>query len=144
MADLTITIAESMRVFGGGPTTKWSTYMTWGSSKWGEGSINVLQDAQKVFAESIASADLPAREVGKLFSAGDIALSDAPSLSLGISLQGIDAGSIASSDGLGVKRYDGLGYLFARLPISPAYDAAATVSTDWTRTSAAVTTWDES
>jgi hypothetical protein len=40
MADYTVTINNSLRTFGIGPTSQWGA-MTWGSSKWGEGSIAV-------------------------------------------------------------------------------------------------------
>ena len=40
MADHTITINNSVRTFGIGPTSQWGS-MVWGSDKWGEGSIAV-------------------------------------------------------------------------------------------------------
>lgn len=40
MADHTITINNSLRTLGIGPTSKWGT-MVWGTDKWGDGSIPV-------------------------------------------------------------------------------------------------------
>jgi hypothetical protein len=40
MTTYTVTINNSLRTFGIGPTSQWGA-MTWGSSKWGEGSIAV-------------------------------------------------------------------------------------------------------
>lgn len=46
MADHQITISNSIRTFGPAPSTKWganSPYtMTWGSSKWGEGTEDLV------------------------------------------------------------------------------------------------------
>lgn len=41
MTDFSKTITNSIRAFGIGPTTKWDSPMTWGTTKWGEGSVSV-------------------------------------------------------------------------------------------------------
>lgn len=43
MADLSKSISNSIRCFGGSPTTKWGSGMpmVWGTSKWGEGSVSI-------------------------------------------------------------------------------------------------------
>ena len=38
MTDFSKTITNSIRAFGIGTSTKWGTGMTWGTTKWGEGS----------------------------------------------------------------------------------------------------------
>lgn len=61
MANYTQTVAESLRVFGVVPSTKWGTYndyvMTWGVDKWGYGSEDTPQQVNKVIGESITPAD---------------------------------------------------------------------------------------
>lgn len=62
MADASITISNSMRCFGAGPSTKWgaswgagSQYtMTWGSAKWGEGSEDIHHEMTKLISNSEA------------------------------------------------------------------------------------------
>jgi hypothetical protein len=66
MADYTKTVAESLRVFGSGPSTKWGTYndyvMTWGVDKWGYGSEDSPQQVMKVIGESVSGADTIGRK----------------------------------------------------------------------------------
>lgn len=43
MANLSITISNSLRVFGLAPTSNWNSF-SWGTGFWGEGSGHVLVD----------------------------------------------------------------------------------------------------
>jgi hypothetical protein len=41
LGNLSISISNALNLFGGSPSTKWgSGNMTWGASKWGEGTLN--------------------------------------------------------------------------------------------------------
>lgn len=81
MADYTKTVAESLRVFGSGPSTKWGTYndyvMTWGVDKWGEGSEDSPQQVMKVIGESVAPTEaLGPRQVTALLGTETVILTD--------------------------------------------------------------------
>jgi hypothetical protein len=56
MADFAISISDSLRLFGGGPSTKWGvgTYftMTWNMSKWGEGTEEIQHHIEPVITDS--------------------------------------------------------------------------------------------
>ncbi len=56
MADLSITVSNSIRTFGPAPSTKWgsgSPYtMTWGASKWGEGTQDIPVDINVKLVEN--------------------------------------------------------------------------------------------
>lgn len=60
MANFTKTVSMSVNCFGGGPSTKWSTnaagtyIMTWGTSKWGEGTEDIKQEVELVVSNSIS------------------------------------------------------------------------------------------
>ena len=51
MADHTISVTNSVNIFGPAPSTKWganSPYtMTWGTSKWGEGTEDLITRVEK-------------------------------------------------------------------------------------------------
>lgn len=57
MANHTISISNSINSFGPAPSTKWGTgsvyNMTWGSSKWGEGTIDLQVDVVKILTNSV-------------------------------------------------------------------------------------------
>ena len=79
MATFSITIGNSLRVFGIAPSTKWgqsSTTMIWGSSKWGEGSIKVQTDFTKVITESFSiDSQIYQKQVQKSLSYGSLVVS---------------------------------------------------------------------
>jgi hypothetical protein len=82
MADLTKTISVSMRVFGGGPSTKWGQAfgiaytMAWGVSKWGEGGITVVFNAGKLIANTITPDSALSKSAMKVVSTSVSPLSD--------------------------------------------------------------------
>lgn len=57
MADLAITISNSIDTFGPAPSTLWGTNapttMTWGASKWGEGTADLVSRFEKVFGQTV-------------------------------------------------------------------------------------------
>jgi hypothetical protein len=59
LANHSITISNSIRAFGPAPTTKWGSgtpyTMTWGTSKWGEGTQDLIVACIKVISNDIAS-----------------------------------------------------------------------------------------
>ena len=68
MADYTITISESLNVFGPAPSDKWSEY-NWNAFKWGEGTNIVLLGVGAVLSDTPTLSDA--------FSAlTDVSLSD--------------------------------------------------------------------
>jgi hypothetical protein len=53
MADFVVSISNSINCFGPAPSTKWGTgtnTMTWGSSKWGEGSADLISESEKILS----------------------------------------------------------------------------------------------
>lgn len=70
MADFTKTISNSINAFGLGPSTKWgSTYnMVWGSSKWGEGTLEIQTDVVKSLSETVTVSDSLSKSISKPFS----------------------------------------------------------------------------
>ncbi len=73
MADFIKTISNSMRLLGGGPSSKWgqANYpytFTWGVTKWGEGSFRVVFSADKLISNSILPSTIVVKEVEKLVS----------------------------------------------------------------------------
>lgn len=67
MADHTITINNSLRTLGIGPTSQWGT-MVWGTDKWGDGSIPV--QTIKFTAVSIANSINATVEIIKYVTKG--------------------------------------------------------------------------
>lgn len=69
MATFSITISNSLRLFGGGPPTRWgSTHpaMTWGISKWGEGNPIIRAVRKVALTETLSLNDSYGRIVGKV------------------------------------------------------------------------------
>lgn len=52
MADFTQTITNTLNLFAGGPTSKWNEQV-WGSFVWGEGTVGMLTQAQKVVGNTL-------------------------------------------------------------------------------------------
>lgn len=69
MADFTITIQNSLRLFGGGPSTKWGGShppMVWGTSKWGEGNPMIWSFIRGAYSNSLTLSDEYSKQHGKL------------------------------------------------------------------------------
>lgn len=139
MTDFSKTISESIRSFGGGPTSKWND--TWNAFKWGAGTYNVLHDVDKYVSEAQASSDYRVLVLDHYVSESQ-ASSDGVIESLDIVVAAI-AEAMASSDGLGsVGRYDAAGYLYTRLNSTSFTETTANSST-WTEFVPNSTTWTD-
>ena len=73
MADFTKTITNSVNLFGGSRTSKWGQAnlpytMTWGTTKWGEGTFSLVFDVQKIITNSISPTTEIIKGVQKVIS----------------------------------------------------------------------------
>lgn len=71
MTDFSKTITNSIRTFGIGPATQWGTGMTWGSTKWGEGSTptTLIKTTVQGVSNTIgSSSEVPVKYVQKLLA----------------------------------------------------------------------------
>lgn len=72
MADFSKTISNSINCLGPAPSTKWGTgtpyTMTWGTSKWGEGTEDLQIAFIKVISESVIPSDSVAKSASKQLS----------------------------------------------------------------------------
>lgn len=74
MADFSVTVSNSVNVFGPAPSTKWGVgqvyTMTWGTSKWGEGTEDLPVDVNvKLITNNIPSDfNKTASDVEKVYS----------------------------------------------------------------------------
>jgi hypothetical protein len=71
MADHTIAVTNAVNCFGPAPSTKWGTNtpytMTWGSSKWGEGTEDLIVSIEKILtAETLTLTDAFYKNPNKL------------------------------------------------------------------------------
>lgn len=71
MASFTKTITNSVRVFGLNPSSKWGQAnapytMTWGTTKWGEGTFPQVFKAGKVITDSVVTDTSIAKASSKL------------------------------------------------------------------------------
>lgn len=68
MANFTITITNQVRTFGPAPSSKWGTNtpyaMTWGTTKWGEGTEDLQVAYGKLLGESVTPSDALNLSVG--------------------------------------------------------------------------------
>lgn len=76
MADLSITVQNTINSFGPAPSSKWGTgtpyNFTWGTSLWGEGSQDLITQLIKVIGNSISSTDTYVLAPRHVFSMGSI------------------------------------------------------------------------
>jgi hypothetical protein len=56
MADFSITISNSVNVFGASPSTKWNDFQ-WGVGTWGEGTNSIIKEVDKALAETLTLTD---------------------------------------------------------------------------------------
>lgn len=133
MADFTQTVTDSMNLFGGGPSTKWATNaagtytMTWGTSKWGEGTEDVLQAVTNLITNTqTLSEPVLAFDTIKVIDDSITGTSDSPDQSL---LSG------------------GYYYVFpsnqtdADNQFSPTYTSASVGSVTWTSAAVGSSSW---
>lgn len=72
MADFTKTLTNSIRAFGGSPSTRWGQVapytMTWGSTKWGEGTFTVIFEFGKTVQNTLSPSTDIIKEVNKIMT----------------------------------------------------------------------------
>lgn len=72
MANFSITISNSMRVFGGSPATKWGQVapytMTWGATKWGQGTFSTIFSYDKLLTNSLSPTTIMKFDAQKLLT----------------------------------------------------------------------------
>jgi hypothetical protein len=71
VADFVISVSNSVNTFGPAPSTKWGTNtpytMTWGTSKWGEGTEDlIVQIVKNLTAETLTLTDALYKNPNKL------------------------------------------------------------------------------
>src|SRR3990167_5823929 len=67
MADHTITISNSLNLFGGSPSSLWNAY-NWGAFKWGEGTVNVIWDLDHLISNSLTLDSAVIKDSEKVIS----------------------------------------------------------------------------
>jgi hypothetical protein len=131
LADLSITISNSVNTFGPAPSSKWGS-MLWsnsGAGKWGEGSEDVATQAEKSFSESLT-------------------LSDSLTLSVTFYLSLAESITVTSETTDEVLQ-DGSGYSYVFVSNTadaddqdvPTYSEGSDPGSSWTSGSVASTTW---
>lgn len=137
MADFSQNITNAVNVFGEGPSTKWGQAvalqtMTWGTSKWGEGSISTLFEVIKVISNTQSmSWNYYGADVQKQFEIGTMVATH-------------DMGSEVLRDGSGTWTYvfpsvttEGESRVFA------SWTSAASPDVTFTCQAAGSTSWSE-
>lgn len=133
MADFTKTISNSIACLGNSPTTKWGSgtayVMTWGSSKWGEGTETMLISFGKAIANTVTISDaMASKQVDKAVTLGSIS---------------------PTYEGSEETLQDGNGYFYvfprpttdADERYNPSYTSGSASSQSWTCLSVSVVTW---
>ena len=153
MADLTVTITNSLNTFGQGPTTKWgvgdSLTMTWGSSKWGEGTQDIPTDVIKVVENSQASTTTVGFAVTHLIS--DQQVITPTSSVLNAVDRTIDGQTITTTSDVTDLRLQTGDWFYEFIDRTADADdqridgftAVSDVTTTWAETSDVTTTWTE-
>ena len=77
MADFTKTVSNTLNVFGPAPSTKWGTgtpyTMTWGTSKWGEGTEDLVVLPGKFIGNSLApTSEISSKDFFHLVDMGSL------------------------------------------------------------------------
>ena len=67
MADHTITISNSLNLFGGSPSSLWNAY-NWGSFKWGEGTVSVVWDLDHLISNTLTFSTVVIKDSEKVIS----------------------------------------------------------------------------
>jgi hypothetical protein len=116
LADLSISLSESINVFGLAPSTKWNEF-SWGSGKWGEGTNGIFKQVGKYITDSEAATDSVSKSTGKYIA---------------------DSETVTMVE-TNTELRDGSGYSYV-FP-GGASDAEEQVITDFTRQSNGSTAW---
>lgn len=73
MADYTKTITNSLNLFGNNPSSKWGQAnfpytMTWGTTKWGEGTATIIFSVEKLIENSLVPSNSVSNDFIKVIS----------------------------------------------------------------------------
>lgn len=125
MANFTITISNTLDIFGESPSSMWGA-MTWGVDKWGDSSKNLVRSIEKLVTNSFSTdSALTEKNPVKLIS------------------NSLSPTSETTSEGLTIGNYS---YVFIK-PTTQAEDRQSTTwtgtstTTSWTSGTNASTTW---
>lgn len=67
MAALSQTITNTLRVFAGGPTTKWNQFV-WAAAVWGEGTLGMMTTATKLLGNGLTLDAQQFHTLARVFS----------------------------------------------------------------------------
>ena len=150
MADFVITVSNSIRFLGGGPSTKWSTNpastytMVWGTSKWGEGTEDIPNVVEAIISSSFSLSPALRFDVTNLVETS-LVLTTEIMFDHVISIQGtISPLSETSSEGLKSGSWD---YVFpsntvdAETRTVPTYTSGTAGALAWTSGVTGTTIW---
>jgi len=131
VADFSQTISNVVNCFGGSPSTKWGNNapytMTWGTSKWGEGTEDLQVAVVKLISNSQSLSDDYSRRVEKLVSNDLTPTSETTSETL---QDGSGWRYVFTSDTTEAENRD-----------EASYSSGTAASTSWTSATAASTSW---
>ena len=73
MADFTKSITNAVNLFGINPSNKWGQAvfpytMTWGTTKWGQGTFSLVISFQKAIADAISLDDTVSKQTNKVIA----------------------------------------------------------------------------
>lgn len=130
MAAYSITIANSLRVWGPAESDKWNDY-NWNAFVWGEGTAGSVQTVGKVLSETATFTDSLSLVAGFYFSISNTLLPTS------------DMGSEQVSSGDYQRVYPS-NTTEGESRISSTWSAGAAGSSTWTSGTATSTTWSQS
>lgn len=133
MTDFSQTIAVAVNCFGGSPASRWGTNsnitMVWGSTKWGEGSVDLETRTVKLISESIAGSETITKSPRHLISEA-------------MTLVG-DMGTETLQDQAGYYRVFPDRVTDAEDRSFTTWTSAAAAGGSWSTAAATTTTWSE-
>lgn len=132
MADFTITVTNSLRVFGLEQATQWGT-ARWGTSYWGYGSETTAVDVVKNWAESV-TIDGATLDIGKTL---ELLISNTLTMSW-------DAVDERVTDPAGYERVYPGPTTDADERNTASFTAVTPASTSWAAATRPTTTWSDS
>lgn len=153
MADHTKTVSNSINCFGMGPSTKWSTAanytMTWGSSKWGEGTEDIIHVVDHAVENSTAITTAVGKDVTHLVSDAQV-ITPTSTANFDFS-HSMDAGSMTITGEITDLRLQNGDWYYEFIDRTTdaddqrtdGFSSVSDTSTTWTTVSDASTSWTE-
>lgn len=141
-----MTISNSVRAFGGGPSSLWQSY-NWNAFKWGEGTVKVpMAFVHLVSLGTLGMASTRGFQLTKLVAIDPMTLDSARGIDF---TKGISNSLGLDSDSSDQFLFDSEGYFHvfpgnttdANERVNPTWAAGAANSTTWTSSSVTATTW---